>query len=159
MTDVLSRLIWVQTVCNSYQQTTLNCKLGIFYASFVVCRLFSKQTFFQKFFQEHDQSVKQFGSRSDRRSGSKLFATVICRRQNSLVARKKLNVHKRSEMSRLFLFFLSGGSFLYPHTYGVRPVKAQARLCICTGSQGYSLVAYTAIGSLSSHAPTGSYLR
>ena len=52
----------------------------------VVCKLlFSKLTFFQKFFQEHYQNVKRFGSKwgpTERRSwsGSKLFAKAISRR-------------------------------------------------------------------------------
>ena len=48
--DIVSVLIWVQTVCKGYQQTTF----------VVICVLFSKLTFFKKFFQEHYQSAKQF---------------------------------------------------------------------------------------------------
>ena len=66
--------------------TILNpCLLGNF--SRFLCRLliFFKIDFFKKFFQEYNQSVKQFGSRSGptfRRawSGSKLFAKFIGRR-------------------------------------------------------------------------------
>ena len=62
--------------------------LGNFSLFFNVCWQFSKLTFSKKFFQEHNQSVKQFGSRSEPMlcrswSGSKLFAKVISRRQNS----------------------------------------------------------------------------
>ena len=100
--DVLLGLIWVQSVCNGYQQTTLVinelvlfcqflnssipfflslCMLGNF--SCFCCRLltFFKINFFQKFFHEHYQSVIQFSSRSGPtlcwcRSGLKLFARV-----------------------------------------------------------------------------------
>ena len=62
-------LIWVQTVCKSYQQTTLVdneliksswvfsfltlCMLGSFSYFLVACCLFFKINFFKKFFQEH----------------------------------------------------------------------------------------------------------
>ena len=51
---------------------------------------------FRYFFREHYQSVKQVGSRSGPTfcrswSGSKLFAKVISRRQNSSLAGKELN--------------------------------------------------------------------
>ena len=54
--------------------------------------------FFLKFFQEHYQCIKQFGSRSRpkfswSRSRSKLFAKVIRRRQKSPLARKELSSH------------------------------------------------------------------
>ena len=39
--------------------------------------IFSKSTFFEKFFQKYHQSVKQFGSRSGPTFLSKLFAKVI----------------------------------------------------------------------------------
>ena len=62
------------------------CMLGNF--SFFCCRLlnFFKINFFKKFFQEHHQSVNQFGSRSGPTfcrswSGFKLFAKVISRQQ------------------------------------------------------------------------------
>ena len=54
--DIMSGLIWVQTVCNGYQQPNLIGK-----------QLLSPQTctyFFEKFFHGYHQSVKQFGSRS-----------------------------------------------------------------------------------------------
>ena len=58
------------------------------------CRLltFFKINLFKKFFQEHYQSVKQFGSRSGTMlcrcwSGSKLLARVISRRRKSLLTR------------------------------------------------------------------------
>ena len=61
------------------------------------CRLltFFKIKIFKKLFQEHNQSVKQFGSISGPTfckslSGSKLFAKVIGRRHKSLLARKEL---------------------------------------------------------------------
>ena len=44
--DILSGLIWVQSVCKGYHQTTF----------------FSKLTFLKNIFQEHYQSVKQFES-------------------------------------------------------------------------------------------------
>ena len=129
--------------------------LGNCLCFFVVCRLFLSKLF-QKFFQEHDQSVKQFGSRSGPTVWVQTFAKVICRRQNSSVAMKKFDVHKSGEMSIIIIIFFlgegffGGGSFLciliYSHTYGVREVKAQARLCICTVSHEYLLVAYAAIG-------------
>ena len=63
---------------------TYNVAPGKFFPLF--CRLlnFFKINFFEKFFQEYDQGVKQFGSRSgltERQawSGSKLFAKVISR--------------------------------------------------------------------------------
>ena len=52
--------------------------------AFLSSAVFFKITFFKKFFQEYQQNVKQFGSRSGRTnrrawSGSKLFAKVISR--------------------------------------------------------------------------------
>ena len=77
--NILSDLIWVQTVCKEYQQmtkvaaskdrvnsaywVTLLCILG----TFVVCRYFSKYS---------------FGSRA----GSKLFAKIISRLQDPRLA-------------------------------------------------------------------------
>ena len=64
---------------------TLNiCMLGNL-SCFTVCWFFFKIIFFENFFQEYHQSVKQFGSRSGPTScrawsGSKLFAKVINRR-------------------------------------------------------------------------------
>ena len=59
---------------------------GLLFVPF--CRLltFFKINFFQKFFQEHYQNVKQFGSRSvlmfcRSLSGSELFANVISRQK------------------------------------------------------------------------------
>ena len=74
------------------------CMLGNF--SQLFCRLltFFKLNFFKKFFQEHYQSVKQFGSRSGPTlcwawSGSKLFAKIISRRQKSPLPGKELISH------------------------------------------------------------------
>ena len=61
---------WVYHVyhlfCSSYNLGDLkvNCMLGNF--SYFCCRLltFFKIIFFKKFFQEHNQSIKRFGSRS-----------------------------------------------------------------------------------------------
>ena len=69
----------------------------IFHAFVVICWHFSKLFFFKKFFQEHYQSVKWFGSRSGPTvcrswSGSKLFATVISRQQKWQLARKELKM-------------------------------------------------------------------
>ena len=68
--DNLSGLIWVQTVCKGYQQTTQgqvstvnSCMLGNFHA-FLSSVDFFKISFFEKLFQEYHLSVKQFGSRS-----------------------------------------------------------------------------------------------
>ena len=44
-------LIWIQTVCKGLQQTTLAC---------LSSADFFKISFFEKFFQEYHQSVKQF---------------------------------------------------------------------------------------------------
>ena len=57
---------------------------GNFFMLFCFLLIFFKFNFFEKFFQEYYQSVKQFGSRSDPTfcrawSGSKLFAKVISR--------------------------------------------------------------------------------
>ena len=67
--DILSGLIWVQTVCKNYQQTTLGDKglkdclplLGHIKCCLLI---FFKINFFEKFFQEYHLSVKQIGSRS-----------------------------------------------------------------------------------------------
>ena len=48
--------------------------------------LFFQINFFEKFFQEYHQSVKQFGSRS--RSGSKLFAKVISIDETTVVGKE-----------------------------------------------------------------------
>ena len=71
------------------------CMLGNFACFFVICGFCFKSTFSKKIFQEYHQSVKQFGSRSVlmfcwARSGSKLFAKVISRRQKSPLAWKGL---------------------------------------------------------------------
>ena len=81
----------------------------------VFCWLFSKINFFKKFFQEHCQSVKQFGSRSVPTfcwswSGSKLFAKVISRWQKSPLATIGLNAmcHNWTVLQRYYWsFFLS----------------------------------------------------
>ena len=53
-------LIWFQTICKGYQQT----HAGYFSCFVVVCIFFQNQLFI-KFFKEHYQSVKQFGTRSE----------------------------------------------------------------------------------------------
>ena len=65
------------------------------FACFLSSADFFKIDFFKKKFQEHYQSVKQFGPRSGptfcrSRSGSKLFAKVISRQQNLPLAGKEL---------------------------------------------------------------------
>ena len=88
---------------------------------------FSKSTLYEKFFQENHQGVKQFGSRScpticRAGSGSKLFAKVISRRQNSLLSRKEIKIDisdncNRQEKSRVlkirnkFGRYVIGGEF------------------------------------------------
>ena len=76
------------------------CMLGNFPCFY--CRLltFFEFHFFKNFFQEHYQSVKQFGSRSgtdltfcQSRSGSKLFAKFISKRQ---VAPNRQKISKQS---------------------------------------------------------------
>ena len=81
------------TNCTCAKPPLIFCMLGN--CSCFCCRLltFFKMNFFKKFFQEHYQSVKQFGSRSGpmfclSRSGSKLLAKVMTRRQKSALARK-----------------------------------------------------------------------
>ena len=64
---------------------------------FDVCWFFFKINFFEKFFQEYDQSVNQFASRSGLTfcwawSGSKLLAKVFSRRQKSSLAGKALKL-------------------------------------------------------------------
>ena len=64
---------------------------------------FFKINIFKKFFHEHYQSVKQFGSRSGLTfcrpwSGSKRFAKLISRRQKSQQARKELNLRCTSNL-------------------------------------------------------------
>ena len=88
------------------------------------CRLltFFKIIFFKKFFHEHYQNVKQFGSRSEPTlcrswSGSNLFAKIISRQLKSPIARKELKLS-------FFSYFRVGeahgtdtcfGSFFYFH--------------------------------------------
>ena len=81
------------TNCTCAKPPLIFCMLGNY--SCFCCRLltFFKMNFFKKIFQEHYQSVKQFGSRSGPMfcqswSGSKLFAKVMIRRQKSALARK-----------------------------------------------------------------------
>ena len=86
----LSRHKWKE-ICNALTF----CMLGNF-ACF--CRIWinvSQINFYKQIFQEYNQSVKQFGSRSGRCqacSGFKLFAKVISRRQKSPLAGKELHV-------------------------------------------------------------------
>ena len=68
------------------------CMLGKFPRLLLSSADFFKITFSEIFFQEHYQSVKQFGPRSGPTfcrswSGSKLFAKVISRQQKALLAR------------------------------------------------------------------------
>ena len=86
-TYILSVPIWVQFVWKGYPQTTQDDA--------------SKENVkIKKFFHEHYQSVKQFGSRSGLTfcgswSGSKLFEKVIRRRQKLTLARKELKSKTR----------------------------------------------------------------
>ena len=83
----------MKNVCTYLSSTVVIDSLSLFmlgnFPSFYSCLLyFFKINFFEKFFQEHYQSDKQFGSRSGPTfwrscSGSKLFAKVISRRQKS----------------------------------------------------------------------------
>ena len=69
----------------------------IFHAISFVCWPFRKIIFFKNFFQEHYQSVKQFGSRSGLTfcqswSGSKLFPKVINRLYNFAAGKERVMV-------------------------------------------------------------------
>ena len=96
-----------------YKGLTL-CMMGNF--SCFCCRLltFFKINFFNKFFQEHYQSVKQFGSRS----GSKLFAKVISRRNQLPLVRKLKSVGN----FRTF-FVICPYLSLFPCIYNISTVK------------------------------------
>ena len=69
------------------------CQCWLIFRAFLliheyVCWVIFKINYFEKFFQKYHQSIKQFGSRSGSMfhgtwSGSKLFAKVISRGQNS----------------------------------------------------------------------------
>ena len=77
------------------------CMLGFF--SCFYCRLlfFSKLTFFKRFFQEHYQSVKQFGSRSGptKNVGSDLSPNVFKGyRQTTKVATSIERVHRQNTL-------------------------------------------------------------
>ena len=68
-----------------FQVKHLVLTLCIILHALFLCCFFFKINFFEKLFQEHNQSVKQFGSRSGLTfcqawSASKLFAKVISRR-------------------------------------------------------------------------------
>ena len=79
-------------LCFHLSFLTLACCV-ILNAFFVVCWFFFKINLFEKLFHEYHQSVKQFGSRSGPTfswSGSKLFATVISRKQKWPLAGKEL---------------------------------------------------------------------
>ena len=77
-TNILSVLIWVQTVWKGYQQMTSHSLQERFngrtlhtrklFMIFLSSANFFKINLFTKFFQERYQSVKQFGSRSDPKS-------------------------------------------------------------------------------------------
>ena len=99
-----SSLIWVCTVCLGLicrqlvfkiLEHLLYCACWVTVQAFVViCWLFLNK-WFPKFIQEHYQIVKLFGSRSGPTfcrswSGSKLFANVISRQQESPLAQKEL---------------------------------------------------------------------
>ena len=81
-----------------WSQTPICCQTGyqLLYAAKSLLTFF-KINFFKKFFQEHYQWVKRFGSKSGPTfcrswSGSKLFAKVISRWQKSSLARNELSV-------------------------------------------------------------------
>ena len=57
-------VLWVATIANVQLTFLTLCLLGNFVCFFVVCGFFFKLTFSKEIFQEHHQSVKQFGSRS-----------------------------------------------------------------------------------------------
>ena len=53
-----------QQLCELYSGTALTLHAGYFFMLLLSVDFFSKSTFSKKVFQEHYQSVKQFGSRS-----------------------------------------------------------------------------------------------
>ena len=65
------------------------CMLGNFFMLLLSSADFFKTNFFKKTFQGHYQRDKWFGSRSAL-AGSKLFTKFISRRQDSLLAEKRL---------------------------------------------------------------------
>ena len=90
-------MVPIPKVSNFLASLTL-CILGNF-ACFCHLLTFLKINFFDKLFQEHNQSVKGLGSRSGQTfslscSGSKLFAKVIKRCQKSISANKELKCHR-----------------------------------------------------------------
>ena len=89
---------------------------GYFYVLLLSSGDFYKIYVFKIFFHEHNQSVIQFGSRSEQLlcpfgSGSKLFAKVILRRQESPLARKELILRSNTDLQEKKLVSLS---FSYP---------------------------------------------
>ena len=68
--DILLGLIWIQTVCKDYQQTTLvnkelkkgGFRKGEFGMLFFSLQILFLNYLFQKIFQQYHQNVKQFGS-------------------------------------------------------------------------------------------------
>ena len=80
------------------------------YLSYADC---FQNIFFQKFFQEHYQSAKQFGLISG--SGLKLCAKVIRRQQNLPLSKERVNALD-------FAFGLSVSLFIKPKT-SVEPLK------------------------------------
>ena len=99
--------------------------------SFFCCRLltFFKINFFEKFFQEHYQSVKQFGSRSGPTlcrswSGSKLFAKVI---NKKWVATCKEELTRVGNFRTVFVIFPYLSLFPCMYMYNIRTVKPVLR--------------------------------
>ena len=88
---------------------------------FVICNFFFKINFFEKFFQEYHQSVKQFRTWSGptlyrARSGSKLFAKVISRGQKLPLAGKELNELQMriGTYNTTWIFFVFSGAKIRP---------------------------------------------
>ena len=84
-------------MCNMYRRHLALCLLGYFSWFLSSADFFFKIKFIEKFFQEYQLGVKLLGSRSSLTkcrawSGSKLFAKVISRWQNSPLAGKELDL-------------------------------------------------------------------
>ena len=97
--------------------------LGIIFMKFMSSAdFFLKINFFEKFFQEYHQGVKQFVFRSGPTfcrawSGSKGFAKVISRRQKSPLAGKELIEHNVGKQWRAFCCYCNGLELLTPNIH------------------------------------------